>query len=207
MEPITRSTLSKATPSVQPLKLTEALPEAEDFGPGWTFDTESLGRHGYFEWLNRDSWASRECEGADPNEAGIAGLTRSRISATLQRQDDGAGVAVGVAVDSPASSADRVTFMRAVYEDCSEIEQEVPGETIVVEYEILDISGVEADQVLAVREHSESRKDGEVSRERTQIRAYARVGGLVVSLVGTGGADPRPLLPAALAEARTALNL
>ncbi|MEU8800271.1 hypothetical protein [Spirillospora sp. NPDC048819] len=54
-----------------------------------------------------------------------------------------------------------------------------------------------------------------VKGERTQeddprklgfTEAFARVGALVVRLAGVDGTDPRPLLPAALTEARTALK-
>ncbi|MGH3241681.1 MAG: hypothetical protein ACRDNL_15015 [Spirillospora sp.] len=205
VEPIARSTLSQTVPSVSQGNLVNALPEPADFGPGWVFDTESVDDHDYFELVTGGA-VGDACEGADPARVGLPVMSPHKITATMKREDGPSSVEMGIGVDSPAASSDRITFLRAVYEQCGKVEREGTDEKFTVEHEILKVPGVKADQTLAVRVTTEREKDGD-KKKTVSTRAYARVGGLVVGLLGFDGADPRPHLAAALAEARRELRL
>ncbi|TDD22658.1 hypothetical protein E1287_39630 [Actinomadura sp. KC06] len=207
VDPITRSTLSNAVPPVSPLRLVDALPEPADFGSGWRHETGSLGKQDYY-----DSFAGQvlvhTCEGANPEKAGIPTSSKHTVSILMVGENDGARVvSIRIAVDGPAASADRISFLRAAYEGCGEAHIEQNGEEHDEKYELLKVSGVKADQTLAVKVTDTMKLPGKEPDTEVDTMAYARVGGLVVALAGRHGTDPRPLLAAALAEARRELGL
>ncbi|TDB83684.1 hypothetical protein E1264_27435 [Actinomadura sp. KC216] len=207
VDPITRSTLSNVVPPVSPLRLVDALPEPADFGGGWRLEPGSLGKQDYYASFSRQVLV-HTCEGANPKKAGIPTDSKHTASVLMVGENDGSrDVSIIVAVDSPAASADRISFLRAAYEGCSEAHIEKDGEVHDEKYELLEVSGVKADQTLAVKVTDRTELPGEEPDTEVETAAYARVGGLVVALTGRHGTDPRPLLAAALAEARQELGL
>jgi hypothetical protein len=202
---IAHSTLSRAVPSVSPFELAGALPAPADFGPGWTFDTTSLGNTDYFQEFLLNSLLG-DCKGASPKDQGIAVSFEQAVSGSLNAPQPPGYVWVRIAVDSPAASADKMALMRADFTHCPTSRIPPAGAGGTETYVLLPpMPEVRADDSFAVR--ITSHLPGAVTTDEVETWAYARVGGLVVAVVGLEGVNPVPLLPKALAKVRNALRL
>ena len=198
---IAHSTLSRTVPSTSSFQLAGALPAPVDFGSGWTFDATSLGTNDYFVEFVLNGLI-RDCKGATPQDQGITESSAQVVSGSLNAPQPPGAVWARLAIDSPAASADRMALMRADFAHCPTSQLADGGtEGYVVQPQL---PGVRADDSFAVRITTH---DPDVAATDVVITwAYARVGGLVVALAGLEGVNPVPLLPKALAKARSTLR-
>jgi hypothetical protein len=199
VEPLPRSTLSPETPPVTELQLLDALPKPADFGPGWTFDVESVGDEDFYENYLQGVYPSH-CDWADPDQAEIdTARSAQTVSASLLSPDSHS-VRVIVAVDSPAKAADRFAFLRRAHDRCSSIEYKQEGHEITRELEVLPDPEATADESMAA-----SFRDEGGLLDYHGKSAYARAGGVVICIDGED--FPDTALAATLARARDVLSL
>ncbi len=202
---IERSKLSRTVPDVNSFHLINALPEAGDFGPGWTFATETLADTDYYvEYAILD--VARYCKGASPKDAGLTDPSKYAVSASLRPPQPPGYVWVRIAIDSPGASADRLALIRTAFNKCGDLEYSENGRDYKQVYEMLRPPDVRADEFFGVRITTEVTNDDKDDRD-VETWGYARSGGLVVVLVGLEGVDAMPLLSKAMAEARQATGL
>jgi hypothetical protein len=127
VEPLPRSTLSTAVPTVDQLDHIDALPKPADFGPGWTFETDSIGKDDYFFGFANGVYA-RNCRHADPSLVKLSTNASSYVVTGQYMPSGGSsGTEVTVAVDAPAKQADRIAVIRRAYGKCEELRVDRKG--------------------------------------------------------------------------------
>jgi hypothetical protein len=202
---IERSNLSRTAPDVSSFRLIDALPEPDDFGPGWTFDKNSVSDLDYYaEYAILD--VALHCEGASPKDAGLTDPSKHAVSASLQPPQPPGYVWVRIAVDSPGASADRLALIRTAFSKCGDLKYSRDHQDYKQAYKMLRLPGVRADESFGVRISTEVTSDDKDARE-VETWGFARSGGLVVVLSGREGVDVTPLVSKAMAEARRETGL
>ena len=213
--PVPRSTLPDVLPSVSAFDLIKAFPSPHDLGPGWTFDTGSLGSEDYFVDYSQSDIA-HQCAYGRPNSSHIPGLSNPQspmsISGGFTPSSGGTGVLVIITVDTPAKSADRLALMRRAYANCGTVNVTRDGVGFTEIFTPLPTPAADADERLAVRLAITETSSSDASQgTQDEEAAFARVGGVVVAIYGYN--DPASLrdavrfLPIVTAKVRRVLRI
>ena len=213
--PVPRSTLPDVLPSISAFDLIKAFPSPHDLGPGWTFDTNSLGSEDYFVDYNQSDIA-HHCAYGDPNSSRIPGLSNPRspmsISGGFTPSSGSAGITVIITVDTPAKSADRLAFMRRAYANCGTVNLTKDGDGYTEIYALLPTPAASADERLAAHLVVTPTSSSDAGQgTQTQDAAFARVGGVVVAIYGNNDSaslrDAVRFLPIVTAKVRRVLRI
>ena len=208
--PLPRSTLPDVLPSISTTDLINAFPSPHDLGPGFTFDTSSLGSADYFVDYSQSDIASH-CAYADPHNSHIPGLSSPRSSMSVSGafdSSDGDGIRVMITVDTPAKSADRLALIRRAYANCGPMNLAQDAEPYTDSFGLLPAPAANADERLAIRRIAKFISGSDASTgPQVDEAAYARVGGTVVTIYSYGDKAALSMLPIVTAKVRRVLRI
>lgn len=208
--PLPRSTLPDVLPSISAADLINAFPSPHDLGSGFTFETNSLGSEDYFVDYSQSAIASR-CAYGDPHDSHIPGLSSPRSPMSISGSfdaPDGDAILVMITVDTPAKSADRLALIRRAFANCGPMDLTEDGEGYTESYDLLPAPAAGADEHLAVR-LTDTFLSASLASQGPQISeaAFARVGGVVVTINSYGDRAAFRLLPVVTAKVRRVLGI
>jgi len=198
VEPLPRSTLSAAVPKISELSLLNALPKPADFGPEWTFDTDSTGHDDYFFTFANGVYA-RNCKHADPSRINLpSNASEHVITGRFRASALDKVVSVTITVDAPAEQADRIAFVRRAFDKCQELTVRDGGDDAAYHSTVTTLEVTRAGQAFHIRVKYEK------GEEKAELNlTYARAGALVAVI--EGAPDVSAVMPAVIARAADAL--
>lgn len=203
------STLPDVLPTISATELIKAFPSPHDLGPGWTFNTDSLGSDDYFADYSQIGIA-HHCAAGNPDIPHVPGLSSPKsplsISGAFTAPPGGQDITVEITVDTPARSADRMALMRRAYATCGTLSFEKGGDPYTETYKLLPAPAVRADETLAVRWTARfTGAAGAGLGPAVDEAAYARAGGVVVTIYSPQ--DVTRMLPVVVAKVRRVLHV